>query len=600
MTNQITNEVVSEEKLNANIPVRTISPNFIVPNEAISPTNAYILIPNNNGVSFEKTVAGDNYFYFLVTLTDSQIGKDIYVSFDIVGDRKSQAQWEFYYVSTGGTLRQPRFLRFGPDALNFRRYKFKIPAVKREEFDGNTNFWLTLWTHGTAGQTGEIRNLIVSDVPYEADLSDAIIKKDFLESKGELIGDYPVPRMNRVYSSNVPTNMLAFTNSTSVKQDGMVLTKVAIYSSVRNVAYTASIANLDQRNLMVNEVDITSYLGNLEVGVNVFDLTKYNLPIENGQYLIIKSSELALFTNPNLRVPSLIQDTDHSISEEGYEGYNFYETQLQSPLYYEVAEKSRIQAIETEVETSKKRIEEVATDDKQPILTAPNGTRYRLEVADNGDLITVSTVPTSVVMMGNSITSEKGGIGMAASDQYHDWYYLVQQHILGMNPSASFVDRKNITVWESAGMQAGNTISEKRQEWWNRIGMALVPENADLVILQLGDNVNTPAREETLEADVATLIQNVKTKAPRARVLFVACWYGDETKVGKIRRGCESGGGEFVDITDTSGDKRSHIGATRTGIDGTTWTVTSAGEASHPGNNGMKYIADQVINIIGI
>lgn len=599
-TYQLGDDVVTEEKLDSNMPARSISPNFVDPTIAIAPTSAYSLASKAQGVSFEKISAGDNYFYFPVTLSESQMGKELYVSFEVSGDRLSQSQWEFYYISIGGVLRQPRLFRFGPDKVNFRRYKFKIPAVKREEFDGNSGFWLSFWTHGSVGQKGEIRNMRVSDVPFEKDLPEAIENIDFLDSTSELIGDYPVPKMSTVYAPTVPKNILAFTNNSPVQYDGMVLTKIVIYSSVRNADYSVSIANLDQRNLLVNEQDITSLLPALEVGINVFDVSMHNLKIDKGQYVIVKSAVLQLFTNPSLRVSSLIQDTDHSISESGYEGYTFYQSQLQSPLFYEVKEQSRIQKAEDTISALEKKIEDISSGEKQTILTSPDGSKFRLQVTDNGQLTAVSLIPQNVVMMGNSITSEKGGIGMAASDQYHDWYYLTRQFITSKNPQAVFTDRKNITVWESGAVSTGDTISDRRQFWWDRIGTTLVPNEADLVILQLGDNVNTEEREATLEDDVATLILNIKNHAPKARVLFVACWYGDETKVGKIKRGCIAGGGEFVDITDTTGDKRSYIGATRTGIDGVSWTVESSGEASHPGDNGMVYIANQVISTLAI
>ena len=48
-------------------------------------------------------------------------------------------------------------------------------------------------------------------------------------------------------------------------------------------------------------------------------------------------------------------------------------------------------------------------------------------------------------------------------------------------------------------------------------------------------------------------------------------------------------GGDYVLI-------KNQLGATRHGINGETWQITRPGEAIHPGDKGMKAIADRVIS----
>ena len=68
-------------------------------------------------------------------------------------------------------------------------------------------------------------------------------------------------------------------------------------------------------------------------------------------------------------------------------------------------------------------------------MTAPSGTKYRLVVHDDGSLHVVPLVSTKVVFLGNSLTKERGNIGMCASDQFHDYYYLTSTYIKAKMPA---------------------------------------------------------------------------------------------------------------------------------------------------------------------
>ncbi|MFZ2380125.1 hypothetical protein [Leuconostoc falkenbergense] len=179
---------------------------------------------------------------------------------------------------------------------------------------------------------------------------------------------------------------------------------------------------------------------------------------------------------------------------------------------------------------------------------------------------------------------------MAASDQNHDWYHLVSDYILTKNPTAVIKPRFNASTWESA------TTSADRQAYFNNTLAPLIDADSDLVIIQLVDNVNTDAKLATFGEDAKTLITNIRIKAPHTRVLWVAGWFVDDNKINLIKTACLDRGALFVDITAYKDDDqyKGKMGATRTGIDGTTWTVTNPGEALHPGDLGMQKIAEAV------
>ena len=67
--------------------------------------------------------------------------------------------------------------------------------------------------------------------------------------------------------------------------------------------------------------------------------------------------------------------------------------------------------------------------------------------------------------------------------------------------------------------------------------------------------------------------------------------------MGEIKTAVENNGGLLADITEHRNDTayQSYIGATRTGLDGVSFQVSSQGEASHPGDLGHKVIADTII-----
>lgn len=100
----------------------------------------------------------------------------------------------------------------------------------------------------------------------------------------------------------------------------------------------------------------------------------------------------------------------------------------------------KIEPIVTELELFK----------KTPMITSPNGTKFRLLVDNNGNLSTVSNIPKRVAVFGNSILSHPWlkGMGMAASAPDKDYFTLVKNYILSKNPSA-VVERGNGADWES-------------------------------------------------------------------------------------------------------------------------------------------------------
>lgn len=374
----------------------------------------------------------------------------------------------------------------------------------------------------------------------------------------------------------------------TVGKDNQVIRTIEIQAK-KDSNVTFVVGTIDQNGLLVNATEHPSWV---HAGYNELSV---DWTINTGQRLFVKwdSDVFDLYKASEFWEKALIQDGTHQSTKVGYEGYSFYSIDGQVPMTYSYNDMTvQEQLANTEqklAETSNQLKELSGAKSKSNIIRDNNGTAYRL-VINNGTLGIQNATPNKVAIFGNSLTSNTGGIGMAASDQYHDWYYLTSQYIKSHNPNAVINNRLNVSTWE----QAEN--SADRQSIFENTIKPQLSADTDLVILQLGDNVNNDARKATIEEDSRTLINNIKQISPNAEVYWLASWFGNPDLIGKIHNACLSAGATHININDLNTKaNQSSIGATRTGLDGKSWQVVNPGAAVHPGDAGMKAIADRLI-----
>ncbi|MGF0083031.1 SGNH/GDSL hydrolase family protein [Limosilactobacillus reuteri] len=358
--------------------------------------------------------------------------------------------------------------------------------------------------------------------------------------------------------------------------------------------YNFVVGKLDQHNLLVNGTNFTVDLGQ---GSNNVDMSSRNIQINNGDIVFMDLSKVGVYT-PDRTHPqyldSMLQDNSHPSTTPGYPGQMFYDANYLVPFSYSVASMNLPQQIEdlkAELATTKQKLSAAKTK-KVNVISAPNGQSYRLIVANNGSLSAVSTTPSNVTIFGNSLTYEHGKIGMAASDANHDWYHYVTDYIKSKNASVKINDRTNMSIWESA------TSTADREKVFNDSIKPLLSADTDLVIIQLGDNVNTAEKKATFAHDTGELLQQIHAVSPKAQVYWIYGWFGNYPEIfTPIQTACDGNGAIGIDIRDLNkSGNTSYVGATRTGLDGSTWKITNPGEAAHPGDAGMKAIADRVIS----
>lgn len=174
-------------------------------------------------------------------------------------------------------------------------------------------------------------------------------------------------------------------------------------------------------------------------------------------------------------------------------------------------------------------------------IAAPNGTKYKIKVNNQGELYTIPTIPNKVLFIGNSLLLGNGfGMNATASDK--DYYYYVTQRILELNPNATFTKISG-TDFEGAG-----SVFDA-ENWENNTLLGYLDNTINQVIIQLGDNVNTNEKVAVFAETCGDLIAFIHTHAPYAEIAWVGEWYSTATKQNIISQACIENDATFIDIS---------------------------------------------------
>jgi lysophospholipase L1-like esterase len=109
---------------------------------------------------------------------------------------------------------------------------------------------------------------------------------------------------------------------------------------------------------------------------------------------------------------------------------------------------------------------------------------------------------------------------------------------------------------------------------------------ADVIIVALGENASSPKTEEA-KAQFETAFTNLfaELKKPGEPTIFVRSqFWQDAEKDQLLKKTCEAAGGTFIDISKLGFDESNYARAER--------KIEHAGVAGHPGDKGMKALAD--------
>lgn len=191
-----------------------------------------------------------------------------------------------------------------------------------------------------------------------------------------------------------------------------------------------------------------------------------------------------------------------------------------------------------------------------------------------------------ILFLGNSITLHPpapeigwtSDCGMAASALEKDYVHLLTESIAtlaGRRPQCSVV---TIVDFEK---------NYDTYDFQSRLTPLLKP-TPDVVVMAIGENVS-PLDSEAARAKFKDAFMKLLTtiKQNGRPVTYVrSCFWPDSVKDSILRQCCEETGGVFVDIGHLGRDESNYARAER--------TFTHDGVAAHPGDKGMKAIADAV------
>ena len=249
----------------------------------------------------------------------------------------------------------------------------------------------------------------------------------------------------------------------------------------------------------------------------------------------------------------------------GYCGYRF--------LKHEKAQNEKINTLQGQVTILN---EKLAEDSEAAEFTS--------SVGDDFDYLAI----------GNSITLHPitdfwwGEWGMAAATPELDYYHLVTEGLENQYGSVNSA-RYNYSVWE---IQAHD-----RTETYEFLDNWLV-DGIDLITVQLSENASDLSE---FSVDFESLLHHIQKKCPSAKIVVIDDFWSDEKSVMK-KHVAEELGLCFVDLSDIRGksEYQAGMGTVVNGLDGKEHIIEHSGVAAHPGDEGMKAIAERVLEEINV
>lgn len=198
-----------------------------------------------------------------------------------------------------------------------------------------------------------------------------------------------------------------------------------------------------------------------------------------------------------------------------------------------------------------------------------------------------SSAVRRILFLGNSITlhGPKPDIGwtnswgMAASAEDKDYVHLVAQAFARHTSTAPQIRVRNIAEFER--QYATYHVEEQLKD--------LFAFDPDLVVLAIGENVPalaSDAAKTQFQQSVQRILYAALAKR-RPMIVVRSCFWPDDAKDQALRAAATSARARFVDVGAIGRDPAHAARAER--------TFTHEGVAGHPGDKGMKALADAIV-----
>lgn len=192
--------------------------------------------------------------------------------------------------------------------------------------------------------------------------------------------------------------------------------------------------------------------------------------------------------------------------------------------------------------------------------------------------------------IGNSITRHGlvdywwNEIGMAATTENNDYVHLVADYLKDTHGDVCYY-AVNIFKWENQAHDHAETYE---------VIDPYLSSKLDLITIRLSENVSDTT---TFEAGFESLINYIRDNAPNAEIYIIDdFWDSGEKEPMKIE-GASNTSVPFISLDEIEGNPEYQcgLGTIVYDADGNEHIVEHNGVAGHPGDKGMKYIADSII-----
>ena len=189
-----------------------------------------------------------------------------------------------------------------------------------------------------------------------------------------------------------------------------------------------------------------------------------------------------------------------------------------------------------------------------------------------------------ILFLGNSITLHgplasigwQGNWGMAASEESKDYVHLLTKQIADAAQGSPETMVRNIADFERN--YAAYDIPATLQE--------AIDFNADLIIVAIGENVGqlkTEDEQTVFSESVKNLLTEIRSNN-NPTILVRSTFWSDTSKNVALQKACSATGVHYVDLGRLDADEANFARSER--------QIEHAGVAGHPGDQGMRAIAD--------
>jgi hypothetical protein len=210
--------------------------------------------------------------------------------------------------------------------------------------------------------------------------------------------------------------------------------------------------------------------------------------------------------------------------------------------------------------------------------------------------------PKKMLFIGNSLVfGMEYNYGMCASAKDKDYFHFVSEYVKTKNPDCVFEKLYGSPYEACESLEAFERVyfSDANAYTHRPFGDSFTPD-IDLITIQLGDNVNTPEKNATFAVSRDLLIERIRAACPRARLIWIHGWYNREPTYSNIVDLCRRHGIERIEIADLRNhDTEAHDQPTFINKLGEETPIKDTWR-THPGNRGMKAIAERIIERLNL